>query len=293
MTARIIADLPDAAYRQLPGLSWSVLRHAVTSARHYQVARDGGLSRSSDMSAFHAQHAAVLEPLTFTDRYRPWTATTQRRGAAYDAACAAEPGVTWLTPSDYDTARAVAEAVSAHAAAVEVLTAPPGAHGWSEVTLTWEEGGRAMRGRLDRLVWEPQRRRIVDAKAVPSLHPRKMAAWIARQLYHGQLAHYAAGVRAVERARGLAHAPIDCYLVAYETAPIVDVGVYHLGTWGADGPDGALYCGSAVRAEALARVAEAEAAGSYPGQAPGVVHVELPVWAYGDDEDDAQEVYRE
>lgn len=284
---RLFRDLSFDRYQALPGLNWSTLKHAVTSARHYRLALDGEHAERSDSSGLQAMHAAVLEPGAFMGRYRPWTATAQRRGAEYDAACAAHPGVTWLRADDYAQAQAVAAAVAEHPVAGP-LCAPGGKTVIPEVSLTWTERGRNMKGRLDLLRWGMERHVLVDLKAVPSLHPRRMAAWIARQLYHGQLAHYCAGVRALESARRLKPCPIDVYIVAYETKPCVDVGVFSLGTYWPDPADldGALYCGAAVRAEALARVEAAEASGVWPGQAPLTIPVDLPAWAFGDDEDD-------
>ena len=285
---RLFRDLAFDRYQALPGLNWSTLKHAVTSARHYRLALDGQHAERSDSSGLQAMHAAVLEPSVFMMDYRPWTATSARRGAEYDAACAAHPGVTWLRPDDYVLAQAVAQAVAEHPVAGP-LCAPGGKTVLPEISLTWTEGSRAMKGRLDLLRWGVERHALIDLKAVPSLHPRRMAAWIARQLYHAQLAHYCAGVRALESARQLRPCPIDVYIVAYETKPCVDVGVFSLGTYWPDPADldGALYCGAAVRGEALARVAAAEASGRWMGQAPEIVPVELPAWAFDAGDDDA------
>jgi hypothetical protein len=288
--ARLLADLPFDRYQSLPGLNWSVLKHAITSARHYRLAVDGESAPSdADFSGHHAMHAAVLEPETYADRYRVWSGSA-RRGKAFDEACAADPHVTWLTPSADETARAVAAAVAVHPVAGPLLQAPVGGRAWSEATIVWGEGGRVYKGRLDRLVWGRDRRVIVDLKAVQSLQPRKMAATVARYHYHGQAAHYAAGLRALEAAQGLAPAPIDAYLVCYETRPIVDVGVYYLGSHELDG---AIWTGARLRDEAIARIAAAETAGVWPGQAPETVALELPAWAYGDDDDDYTEAYRD
>lgn len=288
LDGRMFRDLDFTKYQALPGLNWSVLKHAVTSARHYRLALDGQHAERDDASGLHAMHAAVLEPARFARSFKPWTLSSQRRGQVYDDACAAEPGVEWLRPDDHAQAVAVAQAVAEHPVAGP-LVAPGGPTVIPELSLTWTEGGRAFKGRLDLLRWGVQRHALVDLKAVPSLHPRRMAAWIARQLYHAQMAHYCAGVRALEAARRFIRLPIDVYIVAYETKPCVDVGVFSLGTYwpNPDDLDGALYCGAAVRAEALARVAAAEATGVWAGQAPDVVPVELPAWAFDSDDDDA------
>jgi hypothetical protein len=290
VSARLLADLPFDRYQALPGLNWSTLKHALTSARHYRLAVDGESAPSdADFTGFHAMHACVLEPETYADRYRVWTGS-QRRGKDYDAACQADPHVTWITASADETARAVAAAIAAHPVAGALLQPPEGGRAWSEATVVWSESGRVHKGRLDRLVWGPRRRQIVDLKAVQSLNPRKMAATVARYHYHGQAAHYAAGLRALEAAQGLAPAPIDAYLVCYETRPIVDVGVYYLGCHELDG---AIWTGARLREEALERIAQAETAGYWPGQAPDTVALELPAWAYGDGDDDYTEAYRD
>lgn len=285
MSARLIEGQPFGTYADEPGLNWSTLKHATTSPRHYALAASGDLREADprSMSGFKAQHAALLEPRTIhaPGGVRVWPG--RRQGGAWDAALAADPDATWCTESELGLAQAVAAAVHAHPVAGPLLADAPGERVTREVSMYWVEADRRMKGRADWIRWSAHKRLVGDLKAVPSLKPRRMATWIARQLYHGQMAHYAAGVRAVEAALGLPAAPIEAWIVAYETTPCVDVGAFYLGTYDVDG---AIYCGQMLRAEALDAVAAGEAAGLWPGQAPEPVEVHLPAWAFGDDEEE-------
>lgn len=291
---RWVEDQPFADYQKEAGLNWSLLKLAITSAAHYSAGRVGQTRPVKSAPLFSAVHKAVLENDVYDDEYRVWPG--RRAGKDYEAACAALPGCVWLTEAEQAQVEAIRAAVSAHEAAADLLRGLSSdgrrLKGGAEVSLYWSEGGRKMKGRIDRLVrrvdadgkaghWD-----LIDLKGMPSISPRRAASEIARRHYHGQLAHYAAGIRACEPPGR--HLPIRCWIVGYEQGPIVDVAVYDLGTIEADGvaQGGAIYAGQSLRAEALAVVAAIEAGGPALGQCPRPVTVELPTWAYGDGEDD-------
>jgi len=96
-------------------------------------------------------------------------------------------------------------------------------------------------------------------------------------MYHGQLAHYCAGTGCKVGA-----------LVVVESSEPHDVGVYVL-------DDDALWSGEVLVSRLLARVAECEASGEWPGAMPRAEVLPLPAWArisetpepvVGDGEDD-------
>jgi hypothetical protein len=281
MSATIRAGVPFDRYRGAPGLNWSKLKHATTSARHFAAALRGELDGddTADRGVLRAVHAAVLEPHDFARQFAIWVG--RRAGADYQAARAAAPGVTFLATAEAEHVEAVAAAVGHHPEAASLLRLP-GFRG--EVTVVWAERNITMKGRIDGLARLADRWVLLDLKAVPSIAPRKVAAETARRLYHAQLAHYAAGVAAYEVARGLQPLPVECYLIVYETRPMIDVGVYRLGV---AGESEAMFCGAEVRREAIERAAAvmAEADGArLPGQAPEVLDVHLPAWAFGFDD---------
>lgn len=279
MTITMKTGVPFAAYQALPGLNWSTLKHAVTSAAHFAAAVHGELSGddTADRGMLRACHAAVLEPGAFARDFGVWAG--RRAGSAYEAAKAAAPHRHLLSVTEAAQVEAVRAAIHAHPVAGPLVR---DSRGVGEVTLTWPEDGRAMKGRIDLLIMEPDRWIVADLKAVPSIAPRKLASEVARRLYHAQLAHYCAGLDAMCRAKGISPRPIEAMIIAYETRPMLDVSVVSLGVFG-EGE--AIFCGAAVRAEALRHVAAlADTTGPLLGQSPELAELHLPAWAYGDDD---------
>lgn len=277
-------DMPFEAYRALPGLNWSVLKQPTPKAQLHAAT---GPSADHD-PVYSALHCAILEP----DRFdRAYQLADGRRTAARKAEAEAA-GVVLLTERDYDSIFSVRQAIASHAEAAEWLLDPEEGDGdaANEVSIQWTEvyGGKTwpMKARLDRLIVErgaTPTAYIVDLKAVPRVSPRHVAVEIARKGYHGQLAHYAAAVKAVwpevATVRGL--------IIAYEARAPYDVGVFALPH------DGAAWAGENMRAAAVARYVEAHTSGRWPGACPELVEVELPRWAPGLDSEDAGADYEE
>ncbi len=305
--AQAVAGLPFDAYRALPGLNWSTLKHALRSQAHIAACLAGRLDDPDTLSrrALRAVHAAVLEPAEYERQYAVWAG--RRAGKEYEAAAGAAGAPEYLTVAEDAHARAVAAAVRAHPAAGLLLRAPGVV---CELTVRWQDNtcgaAIACKGRLDAFaprgcagLWADQVPVVVDLKAVPAVgSPARLASEIARRDYAAQLAHYASGMRAVWEARGGSAPWPGCRLViiAYEVRPMPDVAVVDLGVLGAqEGRDGdAAYLGGFRRAEALAKAApvlhalelDGHLNGPWPGQAPSIVEVGVPGWAYGDDEDE-------
>lgn len=305
--ARALAGLSFDAYRALPDLNWSTLKHALRSQAHLAAALTGTLDDPDTLSrrSLRAVHAAVLEPHQYERQYAVWAG--RRAGREYEAATGAAGAPEYLTVAEDAHARAVAAAVHGHPAAGPLLRAPGVV---TELTVRWQDSSCgspiACKGRLDAFaprgcvaLWGDGLPVIVDLKAVPAVGSgARLASEIARRDYAAQLAHYAAGIRAVwEARRGSAPWPgARLVIIAYETRPMPDVAVVDLGVLGArEGRDGdAAYLGGFRRAEALAKAAPVLQAleldghlnGPWPGQAPEVVEVGVPGWAYGDDEDE-------
>jgi hypothetical protein len=270
-----------AAYQALPGLNWSTLKHAVTSPAHFAAAVRGELAGddTADRGMLRACHAAVLEPKAFARDFGTWAG--RRQGSAFEAARAAAPHRHLLSVTEAAQVEAVRSAIHAHPVAGPLVR---DSRGRGEVTLTWTEGGRAMKGRIDLLIMQDDRWIVADLKAVPSIAPRKLASEVARRLYHAQLAHYCAGIDAVCRALGISPRPIEAMIIAYEARPMLDVSVVSLGVYD-DGE--AIYCGQEVRAEALRHVEHLDDTTSpLVGQSPELVRLALPAWAYTDTDDE-------
>jgi hypothetical protein len=291
MRPSIHYDRAFSEYRQMAGLNWSILKHPTALAQRYHATQPD----DEHDPLYSALHCALLEPERFAVAYQ---LADGRRTAARKAEAEAA-GVTLLTERDMDTISLVRAAVQAHPEAAEWLKDPPGddGDGSNEVSIQWAEphGGRmwAFKARLDRLIMErvphptdPEdvvwNAYLIDLKAVPRVSPRHVAVEIARRGYHGQLAHYAAGVRALWPA-----ARVRCLIIAYESRPPYDVGVFSLPE------DGAQWAGERMRAAAIERYVQAHTSGVWPGACPQTVEVELPRWAPGLDSEDAGADYEE
>lgn len=301
-----LAGLTFDAYRALDGLNWSTLKHALRSQAHLAAALTGTLDDPDTLGrrALRAVHAAVLEPAEYERQYKVWAG--RRAGKEYEAAAGAAGAPEYLTTAEDAHARAVAAAVHGHPAAGLLLRAPGVV---TELTVVWAEKEHgapiSCKGRLDAFaprgcaeLWPDGLPVVVDLKAVPAVGSgARLAAEVARRDYAAQLVHYAAGIRAVWEARpGAGPWPgARLVIIAYETRPIPDVAVVDLGVLGVrEGSDGeAAYFGACRRGEALAAAApvlqaialDGAAAGAraWPGQAPEIVEVGVPGWAYGDE----------
>lgn len=254
-------------YNAAPGLRWSTLalmRHSPlaylrTERREVSSQRLGTLA-----------HAIVLEGLTEAD-VRVWE--TRRAGKAYDAAVAeaAADGVELVSRADWDAATAIALGFERHTLAREIL-----ARGAHEQALSWRERGREMKALLDHV--DAERGEVWDLKTMRGpLSARAVGAAVLRYGYHGQLAHYCAGARAVY---GLDHVR-ECGLIIVDSASPHDVMVAPMLA-----PERSV--GDELRESLLARLEECEASGAWPGAWPERVPIDLPGWAYetgeGDDE---------
>jgi len=274
-TGTVHYDMTFDQYRAMPGLNWSILKHATARAQLFAATEPSG----DHDPLYSALHCALLEPDRFSSAYQ---LADGRRTAARKAEAEAA-GVTLLTDRDFAAIEAIGAAVREHGPAFDVLTDPSAR---TEVSITWREtvAGKSwpMKGRIDLLVEREGRLLVVDLKAVPRVSPRHVAVEIARRCYHGQLAHYCAGLRA-------AHPGVEvgAAIIAYEARPPYDVGLFLLGQ------DEALWAGEVYRAEALARYTTAHAARDWPGACPLPVEVKLPRWAPGLNADDAGADYEE
>ncbi len=117
---------------------------------------------------------------------------------------------------------------------------------------------------VDALDGRPYAPILADLKTTSDLPG--FARQAGRMGYHGQLAHYAAGVQADA---GITPA---VYIVAVESIAPHDVAVYRL-------LDADLERGMAYRDELLATLARCEALGDWPGVSRGVLALDIPRWA--------------
>lgn len=233
------------AYRALPGLNWSMLKHLVLgSPLHYRHALDSPDDNTTGRLIGRAVHALVLEG---REDFAVWDG--DRRGKAWQEYRDAHAGVDILRATEAATVRAMAEAVLRHPHAVAAL------EGQREVSLTWERGGRACKGRLDCLTADG----VTDLKSTGPLRMAARTAWASGYVH--QLAWYRYG------------ADVDgAYIVGVEAKAPHDVGVWEIDPV-------ALSVADRQIDEALEVLARCEASGVWPGVMPDVEEMTMPAWA--------------
>jgi hypothetical protein len=257
-------DLPFEEYAALPGWNWSCIKLLEDgSPLHVRYARDNPSPDTANRAVLRAIHAMVLEPETFALRYSVFDGV--RRGKAYDAHVEAHPGTTVLNVRQFDEVRWTADAILAHSAVRDLL-----AVGRPEVTVTWTdaETGLPCKGRVD---WLGDA--LVDLKTIATTHEIAVARIVAKNHYHGQMAHYDDGLRAHD-------IRVPAFLVVAEGRAPFDVAVFEVD----EGiPDGSIHVGREMRKRLMKQLAECERLNHWPGRHPQPQVLCLPPHALLDD----------
>jgi hypothetical protein len=260
-----------AAYKAIPAVNWSSLKHMADSPAHYHYHLTHQRKDTDAMALGRAIHVAVLEPDEFPRRYTLWNPEGGNRNTtAYKtfAKSSEAAGLEVLLKPDYDKCLAVRDAVHAHDVAAGLLKGAA-----KEVTHQWTDTatGLACKSRTDAHVPNT----LVDLKSTVTVDARLFGTHVARMQYHCQLAHYVAGLAAetdTDPSLWLVK------IIAVEQEPPHDVAVF-------DVPDDALYAGEQIVAELLSRVRSCADSGIWPGRYDTEQTLELPGWAYRSDAD--------
>ncbi len=259
--------MPDTFddYRAQDGVNWSTLKLLDKSPKHYKHRvehPDDGDTASRGM--LRAVHALVLDPERFEEQFSIFDGV--RRGKLYDAHCAGWEGTTVLNPREVTLARAIAAAVLAHPVAYSYLRGA----GRSEVTMTWTDPDTSLpcKGRADRIAHvDPDEVWVLDLKTVGSTDARDLGRMARRMMWHGQLAHYLVGVRAMFA--NYVGRTFRAAIIAVEDKAPHDVGVFVL-------DDATLEAGESLRRSLLASLAACRAADAWPGRHPELTTLEFP-----------------
>lgn len=189
----LVLDLPDAEYRQAPGLSSTGIKRLLDSPARYQWEQ----THRTDKRAFdlgHVVHAVVLGAgldVAVIDHpdYRTKAAREERDAARAE-------GRAPILAHEWEQVEVMAAAVREHPDAGPLLTG-----GEPEVSLFWDdpETGVACKGRLD--YWH-RSGVVVDLKSTGrTADPRRVDRLAYDLGWHQQAAHYSAGVEVVTGAR--------------------------------------------------------------------------------------------
>lgn len=262
--------LTFSAYRKIDAINWSRLKLLRISALAYRYAEDhpDDEQDTDAMRLGRATHTAVFEPDRFPLEYVVWTGD-RRAGKAWEAFCAAAGDRTILTEAQYTRALGIRDAVRNHPLAAPYLVC-----GEAEKTLTWTDTatGLPCKARLDWLCGC-----VVDLKTTRSIDRVAMERTTYRLGYHCALAHYVAGAVAND----LLVAPGRAVIIWVEQEPPHDVAVTVLT------PD-TLTNGAEEVARLLELLKTCTETNHWPGKYEATQDLELPFWAFDDEEEDPE-----
>jgi exodeoxyribonuclease VIII len=305
---------PD--YASIEALNWSTLRHLATSALLLQWRADHPQPDSRAMMLGRAIHCAVLEPERWASDYivepdfgnlnsnaakaerAAWLAeiapgqlvarpcfdarkkddkaaraaffTGLPEGATVvvgdeDAVDLLGAGVEVLPADDHALATRCAEAVRSHPVAADMLSG-----GRAEEIVTWtdDEFGIPCKARMDFIT----PRFVLDLKSSRADSLRAISREFAGRMYHGQLAMYHDGAVAARAING-DDTPRAIVVQTVEPYDVVPARLMR----------GDLDRGRSLYRSLMRQYVECQAAGWWPGLAPGLVDLDLPAWAPGGD----------
>jgi len=260
--------MTEEEYAALPGIRWSHLVAMAESPLHYLHAVERGRRETPQLRLGRARHCALLEPERFRREWLVWDG--DRRTKAWKQFRADHPDAEIVTDAEMGSVVAAVEAVRAHPVAGNFVRSLDDA----ELAVRWQDEATGLwcKARIDAVIrpFQYSRRVHLEFKSSYTLDPRLFAAHAARMGYHGGVAFHLDGLRST----GADVAP-EPVMVVVESDPPYDVALF-------DVPDHVLRAGRELYGRLLARVAECQASGSWPGRAPGPVEFTLPDWAYAD-----------
>ena len=268
-------DVPMADYLSWPLPSNSALSKMLKSPAHARAYLDETKPTTKSLALGRVTHTAILEPERMAEEFEPEPDITgpdyeqyanPRNTKLYKEAVAAIEGSgrVLLKADERATADAMRAAVLAHPRAEKLIRCT----GQAELSIVFVDPatGLHVKSRLD---WHTPSRAggaIVDLKTTRDASPSAFERAIFAYGYHRQAAIYLRGAELV----GL---PVAHYVIlAVESAPPHGVVLYRL-------TDEAITLGATQVDFALARWAECERTGTWPGYTQDVVDIGLPVWA--------------
>lgn len=261
--AEAAQDLHEAPYPDVPGIRWTHLSKMRISPLHYRHAVEAEERKDTQaMRIGRAAHTLTLEPHAFDDEYVVAPADDRRTKAYKDFAKAAGSREI-LMPSEYDRARAIADAVHAKPRALAHIS---GEDVQRERVIQWTDPdtGLGCKAKVDTVNGH-----LVELKTSHAVLPDKFSRVMYDYAYHGQCAWYLDGLLA----SGFELQADPAIIMAESDAPY-DVVPYVV-------PPAVIDKGRELYKHLLQRVVECERAGWWPGVAgDGELTAELPPWAY-------------
>lgn len=262
-----------AEYRNIKAVNWSTLKAMDDSPAHYKAAIEHGRDDTDALRLGRLADVLLFTPEAFEAKFAVWE-HGDRRGNAYKAfeAVAETMGRDVVKPADVTEGRALADAVRTHPEVADILD---GAE--FQVPIVWVDPvtGLRCKGLADIVNWS--KGILADLKSAVTIEKRRFMAAAGKYRYHCQLAHYRAGLRVSRE-----WTPERVCIIGAEKGRPHDVGVFDL-------HHTVIAAGAVTVSDLLARVAECEAAGTWPGRYPArelVTMDDMPRWLLDDDTDD-------
>lgn len=256
----IIDGLSNEQYRNMRGVSASVLKNMVRSPAHARFKMLNPTEQTPAMLLGVAAHAFTLESGSakklFCQRPEGMRAGTK----AYEAFLAENPGKTELSFDAYNDAVGMSEAVLKHHIAGKLVRG-----GSREVSAFWidESTELTCKARPDILREDGM---IVDLKTTTDASPRAFSRQIAELGYHIQAAHYLEGINKFVEVK-------DFVVIAVENKAPYEVAVYYLDF-------GCLEKGRDERRNLLDLYAQCKKTDIWPGYSQSLQPISLPSWAF-------------
>jgi hypothetical protein len=255
--------IPFEQYKAIKAVHKSTLSEMTRSPAHYRWAVDNPSHKSTPTQLMGSLvHCLVLEPHRLYENYYVSETDVRRGTKAWDTLETVAAGRTILKASEYADAKAIADAVFAHAKASECLAACEA----REATLVWNDPATELlcKARPDALSVQSQV--IVDLKTTQSAADGDFARDVLSYKYHWQAAMYLDAARVVYGREFL------FVFVAVEKEPPYGVGVYLLS-------QEFIELGRTQYQRALKQVAECETSGQWPCYSETAMELPAPAWA--------------
>lgn len=248
-------------YQAIDAINWSTLKNMRVSPQHYLHGKSHDIPEGRPLRLGRALHTMILEPDEAQARHPVFTGGA-RRGKQWQEFLAEFPGTDPLLQSEYDAACAMYESIQKCAIARQHLS-----DAVSEKTICWPDPdtGLECKARTDSVNGH-----LVELKSCNSgdFPPDRFEAHAVRMGYHGQVAHYQAGLEA--SGYEVDHGPA---MIVVESGPPYDVIVYVL-------KEEFTSAGKGLRAKLLRRVAECKRLNQWPGvMGDKELHLGIPPWA--------------
>lgn len=246
------------AYAKQDALNWSSLKLMADSPLLYRFRQDHPRPDSAALSLGRAIHCAILEPDAFASRYlvRPDGLDGRTKDGKAWIADARERGLEVIGNDDAQVIARCIDAVKANPVARAALDGTD-----REVSLSWEVGGVACKGRPDAV----DRQSVIDLKTTRDLG--RFPCDYESLRYYGQLAWYLDGaIRA-----GVCDSDATAYIIAVETSEPYDCACYALTSEAIDS-------GRRLYRRLLELWRSCRDSDRWPGRVPGLGYLDVPRW---------------